>query len=59
MLLPDVGPIAGLARDFFDPIVTDGARADDFIATALGRSDDCDADMMFIHSPIVYVVTAR
>jgi len=59
MPLPDVGPIAGLTRNFFDPIVAEGVWANDFIATALGRSDDCDADMMFLHSPIVYVVTAR
>jgi hypothetical protein len=33
---PDVSPIAGLASHFFDPIVTDRACADDFIA-AVGR----------------------
>jgi len=29
-------PHSGLTSDFFDPSVTDGARADDFIASALG-----------------------
>ena len=38
MLLPHVGPIAGLARDCFDPIVMDGTRADDFIASAIGEA---------------------